>query len=85
MMRGDGPVRVGDGSVVPGLDDGLLRPAVSCSPYPMISASLGVIDNGAPTTVVVTVSTVLSRGGTDHADSLSGGRSSPTWTARARR
>lgn len=73
VMLGDGSVRVGDGSVVPATDNGLLLPAVSFSPFPEIVASVGIVDNGAPTTFIVTFGTPMILDGPGYTYSLSGG------------
>jgi hypothetical protein len=71
VMLGDGSVRVG--SVLPSTEDGLLLPAVSFSPFPMISAAVGVVDSGAATTFLITFGTLMSLPGPDYTYSLSGG------------
>jgi hypothetical protein len=74
VMLGDGSVRVGDGSVVPPPElDRLLLPAVSFSPFPEISATVGVLDSGDPTTFIITFGTVMSLTGPGYTYSLSGG------------
>jgi hypothetical protein len=73
VMLGDGSVRVGDGSVVPANDDGLLLPAVTFSPFPMISPSLTAIDNFEPSTFLSVFTAYMSLSGNDYTYSLSGG------------
>lgn len=73
VMLGDGSVRLGDGSVVPATDNGLLLPAVSFVPFPMISATVGVIDNGEATSFLITFGTVMNLAGPGYTYSLSGG------------
>ena len=60
-LFGDGSVRVGDGSVMPG-QDALLLDALSFSPNPFIEALLGVTDFGAASTFLVTFGGPLTLG-----------------------
>ncbi|WP_158639113.1 hypothetical protein [Elioraea rosea] len=73
VMLGDGSVRLVDTSVVPATENGLLLPAVSFIPFPMIAATVGVIDNGDPTSFLITFGTVMNLAGPGYSYSLSGG------------
>lgn len=70
-LLGDGSVRVGDGSVIPG-QDALVLSALSFSPNPFISLLLSVLDSGDPTTFAVSAFVPLSLGANDYTYELSG-------------
>lgn len=70
-MFGDGSVRAGDGSVMPG-QDALLLSAFGFSPNPYLAASVTVTDGGSPTMFSASVIGPLSLGANDYTYELLG-------------
>lgn len=76
VRAGDGSVRLGDGSVAPAPNTdnlgSILLSSLSFSPNPFISASVSVVDNGAPTNFLITFGGSLALGGTAFTYELTG-------------